>query len=86
MLILTIEQLDITLDLFSLFIWLFCYISACSFWGGTFGGIGQLQRYSNRNPISLPYSRMLISLCLPVINAKEWEAYQNEMSHPCKPF
>ena len=30
MLILTIAQLDITLDLFSLFTWLFCYASACN--------------------------------------------------------
>ena len=30
MLILTIAKLDITLDLFSLFTWLFCYTSACN--------------------------------------------------------
>ena len=30
MLILTIAQLDITLDLFSLFTGLFCYTSACN--------------------------------------------------------
>ena len=30
MLILPIVKLDITMDLFSLFTWLFCYTSACN--------------------------------------------------------
>ena len=57
-----------------------------SMWGALLGGIGQLQRYSNRDSIDLPCSRMLTSLCLPVINAKEWGAYLNEMSRPCTPI
>ena len=60
-----------------------CHTLAC---GGHFGEIEQLQRYFNRDSIGPPYSRMLTSLCLPMTNAKEWGAYQNEMSHPCKPF
>ena len=41
--------------------------------GGHFGGQRQLQRYFNRDSISLACSGMLTSLCLPVVNVKEWE-------------
>ena len=51
--------------------------------GGTLGEIGQLQRYFNQDSIGLPYSRMHTSLCPLVTNAKEWGAYQDEMSCLC---
>ena len=54
--------------------------------GGHFGGNRQQQRYFNRDSIGPPYSRMHTSLCPPMTNAKEWGAYQNEMSRLCNPF
>ena len=54
--------------------------------GGHLGGNRTIARYFNRDSIGLPYSRMHTSLCLLVTNAKEWGAYQNEMSHLCNPF
>ena len=36
--------------------------------------------------IGLSCLRMLTSLYLPVINAKEWGAFPNRMNHPCAQF
>ena len=65
-----------------------CHTLACGGGGGgggTLGVRGQLQRYFNWDSTSLVCSRMLTSLCLPVINAKECGASQNGMNHPCRP-
>ena len=55
-------------------------------YGGTLGEIEQLQRYFSRDSFGPPCLKMCTNLCLPVTNAKEWGAYQNEMNRPCKPF
>ena len=60
-----------------------CHTLSCE---GTSEARGQGQRYFNQVSTSLACSRMLTSLYLPVINAKEWGAFPNRMNHPCAQF
>ena len=60
-----------------------CHTLAC---GGHFGGNRTAAKVLQSGFYWPTYSKMHTSWGPPVTNAKEWGAYQNEMSHLCNPF
>ena len=60
-----------------------CHTLSCR---GHFGGQRIAAKVLQSGSTSLACSRMLTSLYLPVINAKEWGAFPNRMNHPCVQF